>query len=130
VPLAADASGNVKEIRRTCVEEQLEHIPGQLDIFNATARAVARNTDPQTSWDAARSVTEIRPRQQAILDHLADHGPQTDEEIALFYKGVRQSPSGLRTRRCELVEMGLVVDSGDRRRMASGRMAIVWDIVE
>ena len=96
----------------------------QMDIFDPAARA----TDPDTSWQAARSVGELRPRQAAVLELLADHDGLTDEDIARLYVGPRQSPSGLRTRRRELVDMGLVVDSGRRGVTVSGRSTIVWEV--
>lgn len=94
--------------------------------------AHARRTDPDTSHAAARSVTGIRPSQVAVLKVLRQRlaGRGTDEQIAEAYancSGVPlQSPSGLRTRRHELVERGLLADSGDRIRLRTGRMAIVW----
>jgi len=99
-------------------------------IRQAASKAHARRTDPQTSHEAARSVERIRERQQAVLDLLRRRGPMCDEEIARTYAGVAglpaQSPSGLRTRRAELVDMGLVEDSGERVTLASGRRSIRW----
>lgn len=93
-------------------------------------RAHARRTDPDTSHAAARSVVELRPRQQAVLDVLRSYGRAlTDEEIAERYDGPQQSPSGLRTRRSELVSKGFARDSGERRPLASGRLAIAWEAV-
>ena len=97
----------------------------QLDIFDPAARA----TDPDTSWDAARSVRLITAKQAAVRDVLgAAPSGLTDEELAARYVGPHQSPSGLRTRRKELVDLGLVRDSGRRAQMETGRMAIVWEV--
>jgi predicted ArsR family transcriptional regulator len=96
--------------------------------------AHARNTDPTTSHAAARTVRRTQSaRIRAVILHLLrDHGPQTDAELADAYDslpgGPGVSPSGLRTRRCELVRQGLVVDSGGRVRLESGRTAIVWEL--
>lgn len=95
----------------------------------------ARLTDPETSHEAARSVTDLTVKQAhvlAVLEAWKPWGGLTDERIRLEY--VRddrpyQSESGLRTRRHELVELGLVVDSGRRERLASGRRAIIWEAV-
>lgn len=89
----------------------------------------ARHTDPDTSHEAASSVrrAKVREVQAAILDQLR-RGPMTDEE--LLHATARMvgqcSPSGLRTRRHELVASGQVEDSGETRPTASGRSAVVW----
>jgi len=89
----------------------------------------ARNTDPQTSHDAADSVRETTATQNGILRVLA-HKPQTDVQIIEAYRKIyflpKASESGIRSRRAELVERGLVKDSGLREKMPSGRFAIVW----
>ena len=94
-------------------------------------RPVARRTDPATSWEAARSLKEekLRASQQLILTILRVRGPMTDEQILLCVQrnpDTRMSDSGCRTRRKELVDAGLVEDSGKRERTASGRKTIVW----
>lgn len=99
--------------------------------------AVARATDPGTSWSAARSVTGIRPLQAWVLERLRAVGPLTDEGIAMEWERgngamlerTRVSPSGLRTRRAELVDMGLVRDSGEKGRLPTGRLSIKWEAV-
>ena len=91
----------------------------------------ARTTDPATSHQAARSVAHLRQTQRAVYTLLALEGPQTDEELAyLWHERMADpiSPSGLRTRRAELVDQGLVIDTGCRRPISSGRNAIVWGI--
>lgn len=94
----------------------------------AAPRAIARNTDPETSHEAAISVSGIRVSQQHIIDVLKSYGPATDEEIYPRLP-VKISPSGARTRRAELVAMGLVIDSGERRTTEAGRRTIVWRAV-
>lgn len=103
--------------------------PGLLDAAPATpSGAVARRTDPSTSWDAARSISPegLRASQQQVLQILQRHGPLTDEGIYRYVNG-EQSVSGARTRRSELVEAGLVRDSGRWSTTAAGRKAIVWE---
>lgn len=90
-------------------------------------RPKARRTDPQTSWDAAKSVANLRISQQAIYALLERYGPLTDEEIHRKLL-VPLSPSGARTRRKELVDLDLVRDSGERGRTASGRKTIKWEV--
>lgn len=96
-----------------------------------TATAYARSTDPATSHAAALSLggDEIRHSQREVLALLAELGPMTDRQVLSFFTvGGRplRSPSGLRTRRAELVDKGLVVDSGRRNTAPSGRKEIVW----
>lgn len=87
---------------------------------------VARATDPETSWDAARSVRNLTATRAAILAVLRS-GPGTDEEIwDRLSPGERTTPSGIRTRRAELVDMGVVEDSGKRVKGRAGRAMIVW----
>lgn len=100
--------------------------------------AHARRDDPETSHEAARSVRNIRESQMAIADLMRHVGrPISDTEIGAIYGAWRaeggdampaQSPSGLRTRRSELVELGVVEDSGQRERLPSKRWAILWQI--
>ncbi len=94
--------------------------------------AYARRTDPETSWEAARSVSKkLRETQTAVLTFLRQYGPMTDEklvaEYALLHATPSQSPSGLRTRRGELVRQGLVRDTGRREKLRSGSSGNVWE---
>ncbi len=92
--------------------------------------AVARNTDPETSHMAAASVKDIRASQRMIYGALERHGPGTDEDIYEWLKteGHKISLSGARTRRSELVRLGLVMDSRRRRMLASKRLSIIWRV--
>jgi hypothetical protein len=96
----------------------------------------ARRGDPSTSWDAAASVEEltIRETHRALLDLLeAEEG--THEALWARFQRDRlwrewpdSSVSGFRTRCRELVDAGLVEDSGRKERLGSGRWAIVWRV--
>ena len=91
--------------------------------------ARARNTDPQTSHDAAKSLTDVTAIQGYVLRAL--RRPRTDQELVDAYRAYKNAPpatedSTIRTRRNELVRRGLVVDTGERRPSRSGRKAIVW----
>lgn len=96
-------------------------------------KARARLTDPDTSRAAARSVNQITTKQNAVLVVLAEFGPLTDVDLIHHYAQTTyadtnpQSDSGLRTRRSELVERGLVNDSGHKAVLESGRSAILWE---
>lgn len=56
---------------------------------------------------------------------LPDHAFVPFAQHAL---GVRQSSSGIRSRRAELAANGLVVDTGRTVRTASNRKATVWAV--
>jgi hypothetical protein len=87
----------------------------------------ARTTDPETSHEAAMLVTNITPLKQEILQRLMT--PMTDTDL---YETLRTgsrlivTESGVRSRRSELVQAGLVRDTGERVKLATGRRAIVW----
>lgn len=86
-----------------------------------------RSSDPDTSREAAEGLRNIRATHRFVLETLA-RMPRTDEQIADQARAdeVRVSPSGLRTRRSELVEAGYVRATDIRLPLASGRLGIVW----
>jgi hypothetical protein len=100
--------------------------------------ARARRSDPKTSHDAAASVRNLSEAQDWLLEFIRKIGPVTDQHIWEVSRGkytdlktlelVSISQSGMRTRRKELVEMGLIQDSGLRKRLRSGREAIMWEV--
>jgi len=101
---------------------------GPAEPTTSPLRAVARTSDPATSHEAARSVTGIRESQKHVLSVLKEH-PEglIDEELVRAVRSkVPMSISGVRTRRAELVEMGLVRDSGSVRLTENKRRSIVW----
>lgn len=100
--------------------------------------ARARNTDPTTSHEAAASVslTNTEIIRQVILDMLAVQ-PATDCFIQDSYRKLREGygwprvgESTIRTRRAELVDAGLVEESGEYERLETGRRAIVWRLAD
>jgi len=100
----------------------------------ARDRAHARATDPETSHDAAASLSpkRLRDSQREVFDLFVMYGSMTDPMLqrAAVIEKVEQSPSGLRTRRKELVDAGLVEDTGRRQKTKSGRKATVWDLAK
>lgn len=92
--------------------------------------AKARITDPRTSHAAAESVENITKTQSFIVQALKTS--RTDEELIMKYRSYRYAPpaseSGIRSRRAELVAMGWVVDTGERKTTQSGRETIVWGL--
>lgn len=79
-----------------------------------------------TSCDAAEAIVgragSVRRR---VLEAIRSSGSRglTDEQLQ---DALQLNPSTARPRRIELVELGLVRDSGRTRPTASGRMAAVW----
>lgn len=99
--------------------------------------AHARLSDPETSHQAAASVGDLRLSQAAILQFLSTFGPMTDERLVDTYTAFwrqwdypAQSPQGIRSRRAELVRLGLVEFTGEKALMSTGRMARVWRVRE
>ena len=95
-------------------------------------QAHARASDPETSKSAARSVVNLGRTRDAILALLKAAGPATDEEIwdryhVAYPSREAVSPSGLRSRRAELVRMGFVEACGEGKTV-SGRACTIWRI--
>lgn len=77
-----------------------------------------------TSSAAAESIKPSAGTLRAkVLDCIVRSSGVTDEEIATR---LVMNPSTARPRRLELVEMGLVKDSGERRKTRAGRASVVW----
>ena len=112
-------------------------LPGPLgDLARAYQKARRSIDDPPsngvpTSNAAAASVKPITGRQRRMmLGYFQRHGVDyTDEELMIYLHDVI-SPNAIRPRRGELVEAGMIRDSGVRRKTQSGRQAIVWIITE
>lgn len=95
--------------------------------------ATARSTDPITSHEAAESITyETATRiQQNILDLFARYKTLDDKTLLTYYRrfyGWASAESSVRTRRHELVEAGLIKNSGLKMKQDNGRRAILWTI--
>jgi hypothetical protein len=97
-----------------------------------------RATDPETSREAGLSLDQAKVTKlmRNIYDMLSV-SPMYDEQLIRRYNLLREmegwdmaSPSGIRTRRSDLVKLGWVKDSGDRAVLPSGRKSIVWKAVE
>ena len=106
---------------------------GGLPMFANEPETRARATDPETSHQAAESVRgNLRESQETVLELFRTWGPMTDHTMVRKADklSVRQSPSGLRSRRAELVAMGLLEHTGGWQELPSGRKARVWRLVE
>ena len=79
----------------------------------------------QTSYDAAvRAVEGSENQKKRVWDFLKGR-TATDEEIQ---QALGMNPSTQRPRRIELVEAGLVEDSGETRETTAGRRAAIWRV--
>ena len=97
----------------------------QSSLFDDDPDPPAQRHSP-TSVAAAGEIRPVSGRlRQLVLDWLTGQSSDggTDEE-GIAALGL--SPSTYRPRRVELVEAGLVIDSGRTRRTYAGRKAVVW----
>ena len=86
--------------------------------------AVAGSDTSQAAATAIRKdAPTLRQRVLAELRKVAHLGGLTDEEMQVR---LDMNASTQRPRRVELVQAGLVKDSGTRARTRSGRNAVVW----
>ncbi len=96
--------------------------------LNNPPPAVARNTDPATSFAAAASISPetMRDTYKLIVNILGDHGPQADFEIEGWMPAGKQSSSGIRTRRKEMEKAGYVQYVGYTKRNPRQLSVRVW----
>jgi hypothetical protein len=72
--------------------------------------------------------TVVTDRQAAVYDVLKQYGPIADHALvplAQHQMQLKQSSSGIRTRRAELVDLGLVEEVG-QTKTGSGRSAKIY----
>jgi len=100
--------------------------------------SMARASDPVTSHEAASSVSrEAREASERdVLDCLIENGAMTDEQIheeissyVVGYRNPKATATRHRTARAQLVEKGLVRDSGEKDLTSTGRRAVLWEVV-
>jgi hypothetical protein len=95
------------------------------DLFAIPARA--RNTDPETSHKAAEAIephtATIRRQVEAFAHQRGDEG-FIDEDLSRAFEA--ENVSSYRTRRAELADQNIILDSGRRRQNEGGRECVVW----
>ncbi len=90
--------------------------------------ARARFTDPITSHEAADGTADqVKESQSAVYSLLESLGSMADFELIAHLEG-HWSPSRVRTARHELVELGVVADSGRFKKTPSNFRAKVWQV--
>ncbi len=101
------------------LDETFEHRP-------LPTEARARATDPDTSHAAAKAIRpeQLRHSQEVVLRAFRIRGEDgaTDEEAEkeVSALGIRCTPSGVRTRRCEIQRAGLVEYTEEKRKLDTG----------
>lgn len=103
-------------------------IQQQLDFGLGISGPIARRTDPKTSLEAGKAFTQDRLTeiQAAVLSWFKSHRTGTDMDIEDALLSKYPGFSTLRKRRCDLVTLGYLEDSGDRTLNRHGRKMIVW----
>lgn len=92
-----------------------------------------RDTDPYTSWAAARINTQYRMTVKGLIfSALSNFGPMThDQLIEAVNKVQPASESGVRTRTAELVEDGMVERHPSMvAKSRYGRASLLWRVVD
>lgn len=85
-----------------------------------------RSHDPDTSKYAAESIVDsLTLIQKDVLAFAKDQGERgfTDYELGNAF---HNNGSTYRSRRAELTKSGMIVPTQNRRKMPSGRSAVVW----
>ena len=94
---------------------------------------MARNTDPDTSHEAAKDATfHASKHRKVALFALYDYGPMTDYELAAV-TGLQQNSIGKRRGDCMRAGLvrRLVIGGEEQKRPApSGSMALVWTLTQ
>jgi hypothetical protein len=102
-----------------------------MDLFEHADEARARDTDPDTSHEAAESLSpRLRQLQEDVLMYAAGESPFGFTHIDLN-NHFRTTSSTYRTRCSELVDKGYVADSGDRKAYGpdgKGRRHVIWQV--
>lgn len=100
---------------------------------NARRSDILHDGDPETSYEAADSITPeaITQQQQRILDVLHDITLGTDEQIYRAYKKQygKETPTeqSIRSRRAQLVKQQKVRWTGEHGTSGTGRRSRLWE---
>ena len=91
--------------------------------------AHARRGDIDTSRQAAEAVTpHIKKLQARVLEFARERSqPWTDIDLLRHFDS---TSSTYRTRRAELVALGLLADTGERVALGNGRRHALWTVTD
>lgn len=96
------------------------------DLFSQPYPNTPGFSSTDTSIEAAEHVvSRVATLRGAVLDVFGDFGQLTADEVASI---LEESILSIRPRVTELNRMGAISDTGQRRKNASGRNAIVWTV--
>lgn len=96
----------------------LYHLP----LFDSVPYQRHSITSQEAATEIVGSVASLRRK---VYELIEKSGPLTDEEIQTM---LSMNPSTQRPRRIELVERGVVCDSGEKKKTKSGRWAVAWTV--
>ena len=105
-------------------EHQQNLFPDQLGT-NKPRRAKARRTDPETSHEAAESLTSftLSDMELRVMAALQQEGDMIAEDLC-YVTGLPWQT--LTPRLATLRRKGVIEDSGTKRKASSGRSQIIW----
>lgn len=111
-------------------DQEMLWTEGRSKFYKEPVR-MTRWADPITSYQAAASV-DLNKSQKIVMSAFRTRNSMTDEELVLQVVkiGLKLSQSGCRSRRKELVVMGVLRDSGVREKTAAGRSTTVWELIQ
>lgn len=95
------------------------------------ARTRHRRKDRDTSVSAAYAIVSgLRELQWVVLRYAIACGARGFVDVDMTEAIGDATQSTFRTRRSELTAMGYIEDSGQRRKLLTGRRAIVWRVTD
>lgn len=105
---------------------------GDIFAYTPPPEAHARHGDPETSHEAAESVSpHVARMQRAVLQYAGDPASADGFTDVGLNKAFETTGSSYRSRRAELVAKGFIRDSGERHTYGEegkGRRHIIWVI--
>ena len=97
-------------------------------LFRDDGTPAYQSHSPTSAEAAEKAEPKAGTWRACVLRAIRAHGKigVTDDDLQFV---LNLNPSTLRPRRIELVNAGLVEDSGETRKTRSGRQAVVWRAV-
>lgn len=92
---------------------------------------MVRRENPDTSYEAANSFTKKRLSdiQADVLAWFRIVRRATDEELEAHFRDKYPAQTTVSKRRTDLVRLGYLRDSGDRKWNVNNRRMIVWELI-